>query len=63
MLTVPCAHILETLERGPASFDFLLCELQDLMNTSDDIEVTRLLREVLDSLDKIGLILAFEEVS
>lgn len=63
LLNAAAAHILETLERGSASFADLLCGVQELMDDPEDTEAVALVREVLDSLSKLGLIQAHKEVS
>ena len=63
LLNAAATHILEALERGPTSFADLLCEVQELMDDPEDSEAVALVREVLDSLIKLGLIQAHKEVS
>ena len=63
LLNAAATHILEALERGPTSFADLLCEIQELMDDPEDAEAAGLVCEVLESLSKLGLIQAHEDVS
>ena len=63
LLTTPCVHILDLLERGPASYAALYRALELLLGDADHHEVTSLLGQIVDTLGKIGLIDMHEEVS
>ena len=63
LLTAPCAHVLGLLERGPASFESLRIELGMLLDGAQDQEVGDLVGEIVDTLEKIGLVEAREDAS
>jgi len=63
LLNEPCAQILGRLEQSRASFDALEDFLHSLLEVGEDESVRSLLHEILDSLGKIGLIEACEDIS
>lgn len=63
LLNAIAARILATLERESAAFAALLGEVQEQMGGPENTQAVTSLREVLDSLSKLGIIQACEEVS
>lgn len=62
LLSEPCALVLSLLDQGTVSAEKLHDELSLAMEEAEDLLVSDLLREILDTLSKIGLIETHEGV-
>ena len=62
LLSAPCALVFSLMDHGAVSGEKLHGELALVMEEAEDIQVSNLLREILDSLSNIGLIETHEGV-
>lgn len=62
LLSEPCTFVLNLLDQGVSSAEKLREELGLAMEEADDLQVSNLLGEILDTISKIGLIETHEGV-
>lgn len=63
LLSIPCTHVLELLEQSPTSSQALHDSFQALLTGLEEEEVQAQLAQILETLSKLGVIEAFEDVS